>query len=409
MRHTEENNDVFVAADSAMQARDYQSLWDLRDRLRETDLWSGGYGPVCAIAGWYVDQAAADTLLDELIDDGFHQPEIFTEEFAHTFATEAGWSDRLRRMKANVPPPPIELLDWPDYPPTLEPVLDRLEPEREAELATRLPDGGESAWHRAVALLDWVTTRWVHANAHVERRDAVELLDRVDAGEQFACVEYTIVLSQALNAAGLPARSLNLLMRDHHAGASRGHVVSEAWIDDLEKWVLLDGQNGAWWGDPEPLGVLELMQRYAEGSRPPMHSHHHDLDDAQQDLWFSYFANAKTTGLAWTDNSFVPIFQTHNVVETERLVHDQHQVAPSLARIATAVADADGPALCFTPTHPYATGVEVCGDGGSTPTRVEGGGMFSLSGLPVGTHDYQVATVTPYATLSPSPLRVVVR
>lgn len=110
-----------------------------------------------------------------------------------------------------------------------------------------------------------MTTRWEHGNGHVDPKDAVEILRRVDAGERFACVEYSVVLTQALNAMGMPARWLELLMHDHHAGFGRGHVVFEAGIDDLARWVLLDGQNGAWWGASEPLGVLELMERYRDG------------------------------------------------------------------------------------------------------------------------------------------------
>jgi hypothetical protein len=406
----ETHNEVLVAADTAGRSEDWPTLWELRDRLRETDLWIGSYGAACAIAGWYVDRAAAERLLDELIDEGFHQPELFLDEFAVTFALEPGWAEREERMRANVPPPPIELLDWPDYPPTLAPILDRLPEEREAVLRERLPAPDRtSAWATAQQTLAWVTTRWEHANGHVDERDAVAVLDRVDAGERFACVEYTIVLSQALNALGIPARSVNLLMRDHHTGAGRGHVVSEAWIDDLERWVLLDGQNGAWWGDDEPLGVLELVERYARDDRPPMHSRA-GLGESEQSVWFWYFATATVTGLTWTDGSFVPTFQTHGAVRVDRLVHGSAQVAPDLATIATGLADAHGPAVRFTPLHPFASGIEVRP---VEPTSGRSQQMaldepFSLRGEP-GTHSYEVATVTPYGTLSGSPLRYLTR
>ncbi|MGI8577536.1 MAG: transglutaminase domain-containing protein [Nocardioidaceae bacterium] len=403
-------NAVYVAADSAGRSEDWPTLWGLRDRLSETDLWVDAYGPACAIAGWYVDREAGRALLNELIDNGFHQPEMFTKEFATTFGTEPGWAERERQMRANVPPSAIELMEWPDYPPTLEPVLDRVAPEREAVLRDRLPSAAGSAWQTAVQLLNWVTTSWVHGNGHVDRRDALSVLDRVGAGERFACVEYTIVLSQALNAIGIPARSLNLLMRDHHTGAGRGHVVSEAWIDDLGRWVLLDGQNGAWWGDERnPLGVVDLLKRYAAGDRPPMNSSHHSLDDSDQTVWFWYFNAATATGLTWSNGPFVPIFQTHGVVRSDRLVHGCEHVAPDLARIATGVVQASGPALTFSPVHPFATGVLIRPvDTGSDAARLTPGEPFELA-APAGTHDYEVATTTPYGTLAAERLRYITR
>lgn len=408
VKSQETHNEVLVAADIAAHAEDWQALWELRDRLRATDLWVGSYGAACAIAGWHVDREAGRAVLDEVIAAGFHQPEMFSDEFADTFATEDGWAERERQMLAQVPPPRVELLNWPDYAPTIEPVLDRLPAERERLLGEMLPAGTHSAWETARNTLDWVTARWEHANGHVDNRDALEVLERVDAGERFACVEYTIVLSQALNALGIPARSLNLLMRDHHTGAGRGHVVSEAWIDDLARWVLLDGQNGAWWGEENaPLGVLELMARYRDDDRPAMNSRVRDLSDQEQAVWFWYFANARTTGLGWSDGPFVPTFQNDYTVRTERLVRGSEHVAPDLSRIGTAVVDRGGPALEFTPVHPFAIGVDVRRlhtDDDDDLVHLTPGDALRLD-LPPGLHAFDVATVTGYGTLHPTLLR----
>src|SRR5665647_2687021 len=116
MDSKETHNEVLVAADIAGRSEDWPALWELRDRLRETDLWVGFYGPSCAVAGWHVDREAGRSLLVEVIAGGFHQPEMFAEEFASTFATEPAWTQQQEQMRSNVPAPPIELLDWPDYP-----------------------------------------------------------------------------------------------------------------------------------------------------------------------------------------------------------------------------------------------------------------------------------------------------
>lgn len=192
MDSKETHNEVLVAADVAGRSEDWPALWELRDRLRETDLWVGFYGPACAVAGWHVDREAGRSLLVEVIAGGFHQPEMFAEEFASTFATEPAWTQQQEQMRNNVPAPPIELLDWPDYPPALEPVLERLPTDRETILRERVPKPVGSAWETALQVLDWVTMCWEHANGHVDQRDAVEVLDRAATGERFACVEYTI-------------------------------------------------------------------------------------------------------------------------------------------------------------------------------------------------------------------------
>jgi transglutaminase-like putative cysteine protease len=115
--------------------------------------------------------------------------------------------------------------------------------DRRSALLDRLPSATDSAWDTATRLLEFVHDRWEHSNDHVENPDALNVLDRVDAGDRFACVEYSIVLSQALNAVGIPARRVELFQANYHVGVGRGHVVSEAWIDDLDRWVLLDGQK----------------------------------------------------------------------------------------------------------------------------------------------------------------------
>lgn len=99
----------------------------------------------------------------------------------------------------------------------------------------------------------------------------MDVLERVAAGERFACVENSIVLSQALNAVRIPARRVQLRQANHHIGVGRCHVVSEAWIDELDKWVVLDGQNGAYWADTDgaPMALPDLQR--ASPRRPARH------------------------------------------------------------------------------------------------------------------------------------------
>jgi hypothetical protein len=410
MDGTDSDGRLLAAAGAAAEESDWPALWELRGQLRATQMWTGFFDVVCAIAGWHVDRPAGRSLFEEAIAAGLHQLDIFGDGLLTTFGTEPDWDQLQRRIRANVPLPPVELVTWPDYPPVLTLELERPAPEREALLRERVPPPVESAWLSALQTLDWVTTSWEHLNIHVDVPDALVVLDRVARGERFACVEYSLVLTQALNALAIPARRVNLRAQDYYTGVGRGHVVSEAWIDDLGRWVVLDGQNGAWWGhDGQPLGVLDLIDRHDQGDQPPMNSTHRPQDPALQASWFDYFVSASTTGLTWAKENFVPILQTDSTISSARLVRGSQHVAPNLAGVATGLVDDEGPALTFTPLHPYATGVALRSPADPEhPVLLAHGDTFRLAAEP-GTHTYEVAAVTPYGTLLSTPLQFLTR
>ena len=123
-------------------------------------------------------------------------------------------------------------------------------------MRARLPRPLPGAQATAEQLLAWVANRWRFSpTTYFGPPDANMILDRVAAGGRFGSVEYAIVLSQALNAVEIPARRLVLYADGYHARQDALHHVTEAWIDDLGKWILLDGRNGATWrdGDGTPL------------------------------------------------------------------------------------------------------------------------------------------------------------
>ena len=388
-----------LETEAAAREEDWTSFLSRTDRLRAEDpaWWPHLWAPLAAVASHETGGEALG-YLREAIQGGFRQPELLPLESLRDLPE---WPELSEVMRGAALPPAIEIGVWPTvtYGPAL--VLDRLPPEREVLLRHRLPSPDRSAWATARTLLEWATSYWEHANDHVDSADAVEVLDRADGGERFACVEYSVVLSQALNAVGIPARRVSLLMRDQHVGFGRGHMVSEAWIDDLRRWVVLDGQNGAWWGAvDEPLGLLELQAiEHGPGTRPDMCLTVRDIAPEDQETWWRYFHGASSSGLEWCER-LGPIFQGEP--STARLVVPPSAAThPDLTGIETGVADCDGgPGLVFTPVHPYATGVLV----GETP--LQPGRPFVLEGLRLGRHDLEVCTLTSYGTLSPHSLQV---
>ena len=178
-------------------------------------------------------------------------------------------------------------------------------------------------------------------------------------------------------------------------------MVSEAWIDDLRRWVVLDGQNGAWWGMvDEPLGLRDLQAiEHASGPRPDMCLTVRDITPQDQQTWWRYFHAASSSGLAWCER-LVPIFQGE--AATARLVVPPKAIThPELTGIETGVVDSDaGPGLLFTPVHPYAIGTLV------RDTRLEPGQSFVLEILRPGKHELEVSTLTSYGTLTPQSLQI---
>jgi Transglutaminase-like superfamily len=382
------------------------------DLRADGESWSSMWGPVCAIARWHCGRADARDLLEECIAAGIYEADFGTG-FEESFGNEPDWPALRARIAASVPPPPVELIRWPCARPILPLGLSRLDETGEARLAARLPEPQASALASAEMMLGWVTRRWRHSSAsHDYSQDANVVLDRVERGERFACREYNVVLAQALNAVQIPARRISLFRRDHHAGAAGAHAVTEAWIDDLSKWALLDGQNGAVWRDADgiPLSVLELQRRYERGDQPEFAGSGPNFDAGNDPAaWFGYFhAVCVTDTLAWSASPYVPILERTTVIESERLADTAADVAPDLAAISTGVADREGPALVFRTGHPYAFGFRVTDAGRGTTTDLPPGQPFPLA-REAGEYRLTVAVTTRYGALTPQPLHYVVR
>jgi len=371
------------------------------------EFWWFLWAPAAAVALHRTDHPAEGlALLTAAAAAGFRQPDLFGELLTETFAGDPGWPGLVAVLSGPLPPPPVEMLTRPDRGPMLPLVLDVQPDGRAGELAARLPAPVGSAWDTARATLTWAHRAWRHANAHVAVPDALAVVDRAAGGERFACVEYSIVLTQALNALAIPARRVSLYQDGHHQGLGRGHVVSEAWIDDLARWVLLDGQNGARWTDPDrhPLSTQALHRRHRDQQPAVMVNDTGPLPDTEQTAWAGYFAHTATTGILASPGPFVPVFQQTGIVTTPRLVRDPGLVEPDLSGLHTAVtsSDTDGPALALTPVHPYATAVTVS-DGVHTWPIDTLPAVLALTGGP-GRHDLTVATTTAYATLHSYPV-----
>ena len=128
-------------------------------------------------------------------------------------------------------------------------------------------DGAATDYARVQAVSRWARERWRHNGDNVAvPGDPISILDQAARGERFRCVEYAVVLAGALQSLGIRARVLGLKTADVETRAvGAGHVVTEAWLREQRRWVMVDGQ---WDAIPtlsgEPLDAVAFQRALVE-------------------------------------------------------------------------------------------------------------------------------------------------
>lgn len=108
----------------------------------------------------------------------------------------------------------------------------------------------ESEVEQIKSTMAWVTKQWAHdgMNQPPGHFTALDILKKVHQKKvQYRCVEYSIVLSEILQAFGFVTRTVALRSADvAYGGFGQGHVAIEVWINDLNKWAFFDPQFGTY-------------------------------------------------------------------------------------------------------------------------------------------------------------------
>lgn len=145
-----------------------------------------------------------------------------------------------------------------------EPYLKQL--KSEFELGQRVKYGRDDL-DKVLIITHWVHNLWKHDGSNAPKdNDPISILREVQLGQRFRCVEYAVVINGCLNAVGIPSRVVGLKTEDVETRKSgAGHVVVEAYIEKLDKWVMIDGQwNAIVTIDGMPLNSVELQEAIAE-------------------------------------------------------------------------------------------------------------------------------------------------
>jgi len=125
----------------------------------------------------------------------------------------------------------------------------------------------KSDTEKVLKIINWVHNQWQHNGGNKPlKNDAISILNEAKEGKKFRCVEYGIVAVACLNSIGLKSRVLALKTKDVETRKyGAGHVLLEVYLNDLKKWVMVDGQ---WDAMPVlhniPLNATELQKAISE-------------------------------------------------------------------------------------------------------------------------------------------------
>lgn len=124
-------------------------------------------------------------------------------------------------------------------------------------------DNAKTQLDQILEILNWTSKQWVHdGNANPRKSDAISILNEVKEGGRFPCFAYAIVLAAQLKAAGFKSRVIYLKTMDISTSTKGGgHVATEVFVDELQKWVFVDAQfNVMPVLENKPLNAVELQK-----------------------------------------------------------------------------------------------------------------------------------------------------
>ncbi|MBX3387940.1 MAG: hypothetical protein KF691_00645 [Phycisphaeraceae bacterium] len=109
----------------------------------------------------------------------------------------------------------------------------------------KLCEGATSDLERVRRVCAYVHGLWKHdGGGRSQGTDPISIVREAAKGRRFSCVEFATVVAGCLNAIGIPARELSLMLPDVETSLiGAGHLAAEAWLADQKTWVYVDAQE----------------------------------------------------------------------------------------------------------------------------------------------------------------------
>ncbi|MGH7244986.1 MAG: transglutaminase-like domain-containing protein [Phycisphaerales bacterium] len=134
----------------------------------------------------------------------------------------------------------------------------------------KLVEGATSDLERVRRVCGYVHGLWEHdGGGRPQNSDPISIVQEAAKGGRFSCVEYATLAAACLNAIGIPARELSLMVPDVETSLiGGGHMAAEAWLADQKTWVYVDAQENV---VPsilgKPLSAVEFQKALSERSQ----------------------------------------------------------------------------------------------------------------------------------------------
>ena len=159
---------------------------------------------------------------------------------------------------------------------------------------------GKSDFENVMNVQTWVHSRWKHDGDNVaEKTDPIYILEQAEKGEQFRCVEYSIVTSACLKSLGYIVRGLWLKTRDVDVvNYGAGHAVNEVYLHDKKKWFFMDPQFDIMVAkDGLPLNAVEFQKAIVNQEEVTVFNPSKEISDEDYKQWIGPYLFYFTTSL----------------------------------------------------------------------------------------------------------------
>ena len=244
---------------------------------------------------------------------------------------------------------------WDDY---NAPQMDTL--RTRYHLADIVRDG-KTEFEKMKLMLAWASSRFTHHNSNTcKGRNALAILAEAEKGAQFSCTDYSRLLANCLDALGYPARIVGLTWLGSGFGNPDAHICTEVWSNQFQKWILLDGQNNAWWEhNGIPLSAVECRNLQIGGrdsemvfagqnrefdysaQKPYWASHFYHLEMGNQ---YSFFGPPRRIGVKYYQliaEGMIPELYSRGVPDSPELSDDEREAYPQLNQTAISLLHPD--------------------------------------------------------------------
>ena len=161
-----------------------------------------------------------------------------------------------------------------------------------------------STWEKTLAIAQFVARNIPHANQTQlpKSRKAIDLWEFTRTVEPgFNCRLHSILTYELLTSVGVEATYITCLPK-HDDGDC--HVVNQAWIPELGKWVMVDSDSGGYCatdGNGNLLSLKEIRERYISGETIVYHPGFSAAQESVGSEHYRYMAKDTYWFSAWED------------------------------------------------------------------------------------------------------------